>query len=1030
MCMKDRFYTFGRHASRALCMMAFCGLVWACVDEYKLDDEKPDWLSENIYSLLEKNGNFTNYLKLLEDKAVNPEGVRNLKDVLSKTGSKTVFAAPDEAWNQFYQANAALPETNPWHNATSYDKLSPSQKKLLIHTSMLNNAIVMENLSAEDGDGTAAPLPGQYMRRYTDVDVIDSVTFLPADQVPYSYNPDDTCYWTPYSTEARGGNGKGIYLVTDATRNMMLHFTREHMGRTEIGITDDDFEKFMGAKRSTGDVHIYNSRIVEKDGVAENGYLNVVDKVLKPLNNMAEVIRTNGKTNIFSHMLERYSYPMPNDELTEAYARLTGFTGKVYTKKFFALKGEDGKAQKTTPDGKDFGEEVALRYDPGWNEYYFIDEPRKDMASMFVPNDKTMMEYFSKGGGGWDLIETYAPDPEAVVPEGDFDALYKKIDYIPLGTLAELLNVIMFPSFVGAVPSKIQTLRDFRSQEEMFTPDDVKEIDECILANNGAVYIMNKVYGPASYISVVGPANISTTNKIMKWAINNGTDLNKDEMHMNYFAYLMAMRSWFTFFMPSDEALTRYYDPISFTSQHARVIRFELLPKATGSMPLQTGRVLYPYGADPSDPATWGQITATPYRTDQLEKQEVLNRLRDILESHTIVHEDGQAITSSPDEYYLTKNGSAVKVTKVFNATETDPTKQYTVTKVQGGFQLENEREGMTGGARGTVDVNITENNTRLMANGHTLILDDSPIIPASRSIYRTITNEFGADCKAFFDLTDFQGNSDIIKACFPSNANTSKLYMWEGQASGAIDFNVSFLSNYNYSVFVPTDAAIAAAEANGLPTWDDIRADYLSLPVDPDEGELDPTALEDDRKRVLNGADSLRLQTKITYLSNFIRCHFVDGSVFEDKSLVPETEHQTSSYDTENGVFIKVLIDRETEGGKTVLKVKDNVGGAKLSLTGDLRNIMTRDMTCIKDPSGNLSGNPQTPTGQKTLNNVVLQRSSFAVVHQIDGVLNHKALVGGRHDSDWATPSACKKYLKRFAIPNASSIKKMKRHE
>ena len=35
-----------------------------------------------------------------------------------------------------------------------------------------------------------------------------------------------------------------------------------------------------------------------------------------------------------------------------------------------------------------------------------------------------------------------------------------------------------------------------------------------------------------------------------------------------------------------------------------------------------------------------------------------------------------------------------------------------------------------------------------------------------------------------------------------------------------------------------------------------------------------------------------------------------------------------------------------------------------------------------------------------------------------------------GRHDSDWATPSACKKYLKRFAIPNASSIKKMKRHE
>ena len=43
------------------------------------------------------------------------------------------------------------------------------------------------------------------------------------------------------------------------------------------------------------------------------------------------------------------------------------------------------------------------------------------------------------------------------------------------------------------------------------------------------------------------------------------------------------------------------------------------------------------------------------------------------------------------------------------------------------------------------------------------------------------------------------------------------------------------------------------------------------------------------------------------------------------------------------------------------------------------------------------------------------LDASSAAVIHQIDGVLNHTALVNGRYDSTWATPQAAKKYLKRY---------------
>jgi hypothetical protein len=253
--------------------------------------------------------------------------------------------------------------------------------------------------------------------------------------------------------------------------------------------------------------------------------------------------------------------------------------------------------------------------------------------------------------------------------------------------------------------------------------------------------------------------------------------------------------------------------------------------------------------------------------------------------------------------------------------------------------------------------------------------------------------------------------NEDIIKAC---GLDLSKLVVWlDAKSSGGVDYNVKFWSNYNYTLLVPTNEAIQAAAEQGLPTWEDIRADYESLPVDP----------EDDELHILNGEDSLRLQTKITFLSNFIRGHFVDNSYFADKSARADDEYVTSSYDVENGVFIKVHFSRVKEGGETQLYVHDDNGGPTFTTVGDLKNVMARDMVCLYDPSGNYSGAKTSPTGRSTMNNIVLQSSSFAVIHQINGVLNHVPLVNGRYDSTWATPGACKRYLHRFAIPKTETI-------
>ena len=1043
--MKNRFSSFGTHALRTLCIMALCGTTWACKDEYTLDDEKPEWLSENIYSILENEG-FSNYLKLLDDPAINTEGARNLKEVLGKTGSNTVFAANDAAWEQFYKRNATLPATNPWHTATSYANLSPAQKNLLVHTSLLENAITMENLSASEASGSNAPEPGQYMRRYTTVSVLDSITYLPADQVPVTYNEEDIANGYDFWEEFRKDN-KGIYLVADDSKNMMIHFTREHMGRGDISITDDDFETIMGESRVADDVHIYDARIIEKDRVAENGYVNITDKVPVPLGSMAEVLRTNGKTNIFSHMIDRFSAPFPNTAITEAYKNLhPDFSGTIYTKRYFSLTNASGATLNKGPNNRVLPDGAILYLDPAWSEFTMSSgNERKDMAAMFVPNDEALVKYFSIGGSGSQLVEEYSHDQTAKTFElDDLETLYRNIDCIPLNTLASLLNVIMFNSFVQSVPSKMLTLRDHDSQIEMFEEADRDEIESSLLACNGVIYLMNKVYGPARYESVAGPANIRRTNKIMQWAINNGSDPNADKMHMNYYAYLMAMRSRFSFFLPSDEALKRYYDPISFTSQHPRVIRIEMTDNGRGNPPLKVGKILYSYDR------VNGTIAEVPFNLDQLTEVELLNRLRDILESHTIVHTGDNPIDNE-DEYYLAKNGVGIKVTKVFNPS----TGKYAVTKVQGGFQLENERDGYaaTPEALGTLGINIEEKNALEKLNGHTFTIDDSPIIPASRSIYYIMSNEYAAECEKFFELTDMDGNSDITKDC---GLKPENLAIWD--QGGAVDRNVKFLSNYNFTVLVPSNDAITQAEANGLPTWQDIRDAYNAGIQWEDVDPMDPTA-EPEPKRYPNGkvmwihqidpqtgepeaesSDSLKVTTMVTYLNNFIRSHFLDNSFFEDKTARDAKEFTTSSYDQVNGVFIKAYMGRTKSGDGSKLIIHDNAGGptedhttcscGTHTTTGDLRNIMTRDMTCIYDKNGTMSGEKTTPTGKLEMNYIVLQSSSSAVVHQIDGVINHKPLTSGRFDGDWANVKACKNYLKRFSIPSPTSIKKMKRHE
>ena len=1071
--MTNRLSKWSRHSSRVACLLAAVGLMYACKDEFILDDEKPSWLNSSIYESLEQKGNFRTYLKLLADKDVNLEGVRPLTEVLNRTGSKTVFVANDSAWDAFFAANAKLPQSNPWHYATSYENLSQAQKKLLIHTSMLNNAIVMENLASSQSDGTDAPTRGEYMRRYTDVEATDSITYVAPEDLPSSYNyyydgGTDKDYWERFRAS---NGGHGIYLAIDSTLPMMLHFTAEHMSRNIID--DNDFAKFMGRERKTSDVHIYDALLMGKDGVCENGYVNMTEKPLCPFTNMAEVIRTNGKTNIFSHILDRFSAPFYCERITNAYQRLhPEFKDSIFTKRYFSNNNfsvkagyvrpaENGESPKFEPgpDGthlyqlynpyKDLTTPdriPALKYDPGWNGYYDEVDVRKDMAAMLVPSDDEMWHYFTKGAGQRLLKVYYAKEgtPDAIewVPptQGDNEALYRQIDCIPVGTLDKLINNFMQRSFVGSVPSKWGKLTDDAMDPlfEDWQSVSENELDTCLLASNGAVYVLNRTCVPADYRSVTAPAFITNVSKIIKSAIYD------DYMNLNYYAYLKAMQSRFTFLLPTDEALFYYYDPASMKSSTPRAIEFYFVG---GTFPVRLRFRNY-YCIYNQDKGTVGSIGNVIPGNSLYTNEEVTNRLKDILESHTIVHDGTNPMAHSSDgnsklptqeyydiptsdplpEYYLSKNGNAVKVVR---------DAEDNVIAVKGGFQLENERQGIVSDAPGVLSCKVIEPNET--DNGYTFVLN-APLVPTYRSVYSIFTNDYDqykenageTPYSQFYNLCTAEAYETEIIGCGLVNGSLNKTQRESALKKFKIftddkglDYNVQFFNNYRYTIFVPTNEAVEDAIAHGLPTWEEIHEDYQNhrKPLLDDDGQprLTPDGEIEYTDELLTKEDSIRIAAKITYLTNFVRYHFADNSVFADRTTLAANEMVTSSYDKELELFCKLHVDRVPGGANgTQLRVCDDVtwkangnnmdGAVQPFVTldeidgKDVRNILARDISCNEAPKGQMKG--------KTINS-----SSAAVIHSIPGYLNHVKLVDGDHSKTWETTTKAREYLKRYAI-------------
>lgn len=961
--MNNRIWNVRSRRLTAFCLVALLFGLSGCKDDYKYDDEKPDYLGLSIYDELIERETYTNFVKLIDD--------LELAEVLGKTGSKTLFVANDSSFASFYQGNS-------W-GVKCYEDFTLAQKKLLLKSAMIDNAYLLEMMSSTEG-----PEKGECLRRETAADVTDSVPHFLADELPTSYNPDDKDYWARFRDPAKGG----IYIALDATNPMMTHFLPAQMSNKNI--TDDDFEWIVGQKRDKNDAFIYDCKVLDQDITCQNGYMNRLEKVLVPPSNMAEVLRTYDQTQIFSHMIDRFSAPFFSQTLTDRYRLLYGNdVDSVWQKRYFSLQedyalkndyGTGNLAGTSTGNSVSYG----LNFDPGWNQYQVdhMTAKEEDMAVIFAPTDEKLYEYFfSASGGGKFLLEAYAPElMGAVQGPKDYINIYKAIDQIPLKVIQALLNNLMKLSFNSSVPSKFETIKD-DAQDPMLDETHLDNIVTVKLANNGAIYVMDEVLTPAKYAAVSAPAYVSKDMKIFNYAINEKTL----DIDCNFYAYLLAMSARFSFFVPQDEGFW-YIDPVSFALEKGkqRALFFEWNEK--NSSPTCTA-YQYNYNFETGE----GEI-GNKLNNVSISANEWKNRLRDMLETHTIVHSDETDITGIDEtqtgiecekNYFISKNGTPILVK---NATS----RQNGCT-VLGGWQ-------MAHGEEATV-IRFDDKTRQTNGNGNGFAYEiDKPLVPTIENVFSVMYND-SANFNAFYELC--QTDVDVLKEIgITSTADQKKYTVFINNnglpaydhttgAQVATATNVKFFSNFRYTVYIPTNAAVQDAINRGLPTWQQIR-DLLWL----DDIENRPEWTEEEEKAIKEKAF-----TMVNSLINFIKNHFQDNVVFSDTPSIQPTQYETATlqYD-ENGeptVYAKVEV---SSAGNGELKIKDAAGHTR-SITNK-RNIITRDYVLNSASS---------PTQ--------ISASSSAVVHGVDGVLDYKTYTNNRYDSDWATSAACKRYLAKYRI-------------
>lgn len=808
------------------------GFVLSSCQEYDLDEKTPEGYGASIYSWLDEQGDFTNMVRLIDD--------LNYREVLDKTGSKTLFAADDEAFGRFFQKN-------DW-GVRNYDGLSLAQKRMLLFGAMIDNSYQVQSLSSTEG-----PIEGNCMRRQSSQSIYDTVQVMRSEDVP------NALYW-------KGYQGRDLVIMHDMTPTPMIHFIERHMSNKQITNDDYDFLYNYTTHRESGDASVNGAQIIQQNIKCMNGFINRTNEVMTPLPNMADIINHKKNTTIFAHLLQRYSVPdYCGDEVTRAYnANRNTQVDSVFQLRYFAKRSQGGSEFTATHNQKSQAN-GELRFDPGWNSYYILSNAsaetalQQDMAVMLVPTDEALEEYWQNGAGA---------------------ALRKNFgswDNVPYSTLTEFLNANMLSSFVSSVPSKFHSILNDAADPMGITKE---QVDSVWLACNGAVYLTNHVFTPTSFVSVMYPTVVDQNMSIMHWAIDQ----------LNFGAYLNSLNSRYSFFLPSNNALLEYVDPVSYGKPQQQILRFHYDAS-------KKGYEVYAsiHNIDPETGLAGDSIGVyTNSGGKNLDANPILNRLYNILNDHVVIGdvEDGH-------EYYRTKGNSTLHVQNASLGEQ--------------GMTVEGSRQ--MNGETPAIPISYVYDQTN-GGNGKTYILEQGPVLGTRQTVFNVLGQH--PEFSRFRELLE---GSELLETVHDSRFACS-------------DTCISVFNNYHYTIYVPTNESIdELIAAKKLATWDDVA-------------KLDTTNIDQKQKYDLYTQqinDFLRYHIQDN--SIYIGADNTSGNATLDNDG-SVTDYETAYIDKKTKTFNKLTITTDKAG--SAISIKDKAGNTRKVMTDKpgLFNLMATEYT------------------------------------------------------------------------------------
>jgi uncharacterized surface protein with fasciclin (FAS1) repeats len=380
-----------------LLVIIFAGCKKKAFDEYY---GRPENLAPPMYQQLEAKGNFKNFLACI-DKA-------NYKAILSAAGYWTLFAPNDNAFQQFFTQRGI----------TDISQLDSGTCKQIVTYALVYNAFAKARLG--DYQSTAGWVPNAAFKRRT---------------ANYQGYYDDTTA-AGLKVKALASNRNGGFILGDNNNKHIPYFVDNFLAGSRL--TAADYNYFFPNTAYSG-FNVVDATVVTPDIVAENGYINEIDKVLLPLPNIDQYLALHPEYSEFKKLFDKYMVQfIINQSATDRYKLVTGANDNVYIKTFNA----------------------GLAFSPNNENYLKLqdNDAQTEGWTMFAPRNDVLTDYLN-----------------SVILEN-----YKSLDKLPLQIIVDLLNAHMWQKTVW--PSKFATTNNFQAEPAKFDPK-TDIIDKKILSN-------------------------------------------------------------------------------------------------------------------------------------------------------------------------------------------------------------------------------------------------------------------------------------------------------------------------------------------------------------------------------------------------------------------------------------------------------------------------------------------------------------------------------------------------------------------